>query len=91
MDFQLTPRAERALRTAKRTHPTSFAKPRKFYDRDKGIYIVTEGVASTGEVSPKGTIYHVEHRSDSGRLDAGVRPQTIRARLTPEGEIINYG
>ena len=64
--------------------------PRRFYDREKGLYIVTEGVASTGQVSPLGTVTHTEYRSDSGRCDAGAQVRTIKGRLTPEGEIV-YG
>lgn len=64
--------------------------PQRFYDRERGLYIVTEGVASTGEVSPDGTVSHIEHRDDSGRRDAVARPRTIRVTVTPEGELI-YG
>lgn len=61
-------------------------KPRELYDRERGIYVVTEGVATTGEVSPKGTVSHIEYRSDSARRDAVARPRTIRVTVTPEGE-----
>ena len=41
----------------------------------------TEGIASTGEVSPNGTVTHTDHWD--GRVDATVKPQAYGMRLTP--------
>lgn len=41
----------------------------------------TEGVASTGVVSPKGTVTHTDHWD--GRVDATVRPKAYGMRLAP--------
>ncbi len=89
MDIQLTPKAERALRTQKRTAPVSFAKPIKYWDKERGLFIVTDGVASTGQESPSGTVTHTEHEADSGRLDAEAQVRTVMAKLTPEREPIS--
>ena len=39
----------------------------------------TEGVATTGQVSPKGTVTHRDHWD--GRVDATVRPATFVMRM----------
>lgn len=41
----------------------------------------TDGVATTGQVSPRGTVEHVEHWN--GRVDAVVRPKALGLKLTP--------
>ncbi len=41
----------------------------------------TEGVASTGQVSKKGTVTHTDHWD--GRMDATVRPKALGLRVTP--------
>lgn len=49
--------------------------PAEFKQRGRSV---TEGVAKTGEVSPKGTVTHTE-RWD-GSVDVDVKPRTVRAR-----------
>ena len=85
--MNVTPRAAKALRN--RQIPTSFAKPLEFYDRERGLYIVTDGVASTGQEAPDGTVTHTEHRSDSARLDAEAAVRTVMATVTPDGQVVN--
>lgn len=46
---------------------------------------VTEGVAKSGEVSPKGTVEHTEDWE--GRIVARVAPATIRYVRDPDGTI----
>lgn len=46
---------------------------------------ITEGIAKTGEVSPKGTVTHIEDRE--GTVTALVAPSTIRYVRDPDGTI----
>jgi len=43
-------------------------------DRDKATNSVVEGIAKTGEISPKGLVEHIE--SWDGRVEAVVKPTT---------------
>ena len=43
-------------------------------------HTVTEGVASTGQVSPKGTVSHREHFD--GRVDAKATVKPVTAKLS---------
>ena len=48
---------------------------------------VVEGQASSGEISPKGLVAHIEHWD--GRVKAATAPGSIRLVIDPDGTIRN--
>lgn len=47
---------------------------------DQRTNVVTEGVAKTGQTSPKGTVAHTEHFD--GRVDATASVRSVTAKLS---------
>lgn len=53
--------------------------------KNKRQHTVTEGIARTGEISPKGVVSHTEDWD--GRIRADVGPTPIRYVVEPDGRI----